>query len=589
LTYLYYHCTKKKGECCQKGYTREEILEVQFREMIKSLSVSETWVTQMNSFLVQDVECQKVEDKNTSLSLETEISQTEQKLDTLLEAYLDTVIDSESYSKKKNELMERKANLISKQKELLSDNPNWIEAVTNYITCAQKCAKIARAENNCHDLADMAKKVGSKYFLKDKKIEFCLYFPYNLLAANGGAASFPAQFVPTLAFGQSKYYVDSLSENTKRGLRQKVRQGEYPGLAPVGYLNDIRTKTIVVNKKRSKIIQQAFEIYAKGNSTLGNIADFLACNGIKTRGDKPFKRDKISFILSNPFYYGYFRYSGELHEGKHEPIIAKKLFDNVQEVLKQRGRPRKEKVPKAFCGLLRCGECGMMITGEQKTKYYKGTNRTVTYTYYRCTKKSKTHECNQKFIRQEELDSQLSSMIQKVSLRQDWVEWMLNKLKQEEIQSAQSCFTFVQENREKIKNLKLKLQFLLDSYLDQIIEREIYLEKKSEIIGKIKTLEEQNIRFEQKQNDWLGPMRDWINEAANAAKIARDTNLFAKKELLLQIYGSDLYLRDKKTKGEAKFPYAALAAKGGAASAANQCLTVVLYYEKTRTQFRDSC
>jgi len=393
----------------------------------------------------------------------------------------------------------------------------------------------------------------------------------------------------SIAFGQSKYYVDSLSENTKRGLRQKVRQGEYPGLAPVGYLNDIRTKTIVVNKKRSKIIQQAFEIYAKGNSTLGNIADFLACNGIKTRGDKPFKRDKISFILSNPFYYGYFRYSGELHEGKHEPIIAKKLFDNVQEVLKQRGRPRKEKVPKAFCGLLRCGECGMMITGEQKTKYYKGTNRTVTYTYYRCTKKSKTHECNQKFIRQEELDSQLSSMIQKVSLRQDWVEWMLNKLKQEEIQSAQSCFTFVQENREKIKNLKLKLQFLLDSYLDQIIEREIYLEKKSEIIGKIKTLEEQNIRFEQKQNDWLGPMRDWINEAANAAKIARDTNLFAKKELLLQIYGSDLYLRDKKTKGEAKFPYAALAAKGGAASAANQCLTVVLYYEKTRTQFRDSC
>jgi DNA invertase Pin-like site-specific DNA recombinase len=202
--YLYYHCTKKKGVCCQKGYTREEVLEVQFREMIKSLSVSEAWVNQMNTFLIQDIDSQKVEDKNTSSSLETEISQTEQKLDTLLEAYLDTVIDSESYIKKKNELMERKANLVSKQKELTSDNPNWIEAVTNFITCAQKCAKIARAENNCHDLADMAKKVGSKYFLKDKKIEFCLYFPYNLLAANGGAASFPAQFVPTLTFGQSK-------------------------------------------------------------------------------------------------------------------------------------------------------------------------------------------------------------------------------------------------------------------------------------------------------------------------------------------------------------------------------------------------
>lgn len=44
-------------------------------------------------------------------------------------------------------------------------------------------------------------------------------------------------------------------------------------------------------------------------------------------------------------------------------------------------------------------------------------------------------------------------------------------------------------------------------------------------------------------------MRDWTNEAASAAKIARDNNLFAKKDLLLKIYSSDFYLKDKKTKG----------------------------------------
>ena len=43
-------------------------------------------------------------------------------------------------------------------------------------------------------------------------------------------------------FGFSKYFVDSLSENTKRGLREKVRRGEFPGLAPIGYLNDYRAK-----------------------------------------------------------------------------------------------------------------------------------------------------------------------------------------------------------------------------------------------------------------------------------------------------------------------------------------------------------
>jgi len=35
-----------------------------------------------------------------------------------------------------------------------------------------------------------------------------------------------------IAFGQSKYFVDNLSENTKRGLRQKLRRGEMPGYAP---------------------------------------------------------------------------------------------------------------------------------------------------------------------------------------------------------------------------------------------------------------------------------------------------------------------------------------------------------------------
>ena len=368
------------------------------------------------------------------------------------------------------------------------------------------------------------------------------------------------KFMLSIAFGQSKYYVDSLSENTKRGLRQKVRRGEYPGLAPIGYLNDVRAKTIVVDRKRSKIVKAAFELYSQGNSTLGNISHFLAQQGILTRGAKSYKRDKISFILSNQFYYGHFRYSGEIHEGKHEPIIAKKLFDKVQEVLKQRSKPqRKERIPKAFTGLFHCVECGMMITAEIQ----KG------HIYYRCTKKSKTKICNQSYTREEDLDQQLSSMIQKVSLRQDWAKQMLEMLEKEKEDNAQSCFAFVQENQEKIKELREKLQFFLDSYLDQVIEREIYLEKKSEIMSEIKTLEEQNISFEQKQNDWLEPFKEWINEAAIATKIARDNNLFNKKGLALKIFGSNLVLENKKARGEAQNQWAALCA-------APRSLTVVL-------------
>jgi len=36
------------------------------------------------------------------------------------------------------------------------------------------------------------------------------------------------KFMLNIAFGQSKYFVDNLQENTKRGLRQKIRNGVWP-------------------------------------------------------------------------------------------------------------------------------------------------------------------------------------------------------------------------------------------------------------------------------------------------------------------------------------------------------------------------
>ncbi len=131
------------------------------------------------------------------------------------------------------------------------------------------------------------------------------------------------KFMLSMAFGQSKYYVDSLAENTKRGLRQKVRLGHCPSKAPIGYINDVRTKTIVPDKKRAKVIKQAFELYTNGDQRLEDISDFFAQNHVTTRTGKRISKTRASFILSNPFYVGLFKYGGELHEGKYEPIITK--------------------------------------------------------------------------------------------------------------------------------------------------------------------------------------------------------------------------------------------------------------------------
>ncbi|PJA87986.1 MAG: hypothetical protein CO140_01310, partial [Candidatus Moranbacteria bacterium CG_4_9_14_3_um_filter_40_7] len=220
------------------------------------------------------------------------------------------------------------------------------------------------------------------------------------------------KFMLNIAFGQSKYYINSLSENVRRGLRQKVRRGEYPGPAPIGYINDPRTKTVVVDRKKAKIIKQTFELYAQNNSCLEDISNFLAQKGILRRSGKIWHKDRAKYLLSNPFYYGHFRYAKEVYEGKHEPIIAKKLFDKVQEVLKQRGRLRHKTIiePQIFCGLLKCGSCGMMITGEYRVKKQKNGN-IHDYIYYHCTKKNKAIKCPEPCIRQEVLDKQISSLL----------------------------------------------------------------------------------------------------------------------------------------------------------------------------------
>ena len=359
------------------------------------------------------------------------------------------------------------------------------------------------------------------------------------------------KFMLNIAFGQSKYYIDSLSENTKRGLRQKVRRGEYPGPAPIGYINDSRTKTVVIDKKKNKIIRSAFELYALGNSRLEDIATFLAQHNIVSRKGKHLKKDRISYILSNPFYVGLFKYAGEIHEGKHQPVISKKIFDTVQEVLKQRSRPqdRKNSFPKAFGGLLKCS-CGMGITAEIQ----KG------HTYYRCSRKSKTINCQEPYIRQEELDRQISKLLQKFSLKKNWAEKLLKILEKDKNTTAQSFTAFVQKTNIRIADIKIKLQRLLDGYLEQDIERETYRNEKAKLMSEKKTLEEKTMSLEQKRTGWVEPFENWIKEAENLPQIARENNLFAKKVAAKEIFGSNLILTAREARATPQKQWAALSA-----------------------------
>src|ERR1035441_10221591 len=186
------------------------------------------------------------------------------------------------------------------------------------------------------------------------------------------------KFMLSIAFGQSKYYVDNLSENIKRSYRQKLKNGLWPQVAPVGYLNDKKTKSIVIDPEKGPLIKKVFEAYATGNYTLSDVRKTMEDLGLKGNKGRELALSSYQYILKNNIYHGILYFGGEFYEGKHEPLITKKLFDTCQEVMTRKSKPRHGGglKPYVYRGLFRCAECGCYITIETQ----KGHN------YLKCTK-----------------------------------------------------------------------------------------------------------------------------------------------------------------------------------------------------------
>ncbi len=276
-------------------------------------------------------------------------------------------------------------------------------------------------------------------------------------------------FMLQVAFGQSKYYSDNLSENVKRGIRQKLRRGEYPGKAPLGYVNNPKTRNIEPDPTKSKIVAKAFEEFAQGKHTLKSLGERLSFWGVVSKNGTPLAKATIQRMLTNPTYLGLIVHNGETYEGKFPAIVSRATFSAVQKMLKQKARPRRTRKGHnfPFVGLFRCG----MITAQ----WAKGK-----YRYYRCTKKF--GKCSQGYLREDLLVAQLKERLKKVALCEDWAEKMLAKVDEWEKEQAQSSQSFAQNLERKIKETEEKLDKLVNAFLDGIIERETYIKKKDKLI-----------------------------------------------------------------------------------------------------------
>jgi site-specific DNA recombinase len=208
-----------------------------------------------------------------------------------------------------------------------------------------------------------------------------------------------------------------------------------------------------------------------------------------------------------------------------------------------------EHIPKPFLGLFKCGECGMAITAEIQ----KG------HTYYRCTKKSKVKTCSQKhFIREEELDRQLSALLAPFSLRTDWADEMLDMAEKEKEDTSQSSAALVHEAQTEILGITASVNRLVSIYVSQDIDRDTFLSQKEELLAKKKRLQEVIRKNENGQMPWLEPFVEWIHTAKTVGEIALQGSPQEKKSVASKVFGSNLLLDSKKARGCSVKPWSLL-------------------------------
>ena len=355
-------------------------------------------------------------------------------------------------------------------------------------------------------------------------------------------------FMLQVAFGQSKYYSDNLSENVNRGIRQKLRRGEWLTLAPLGYINNPKTRNIEPDPVKARVIKKIFEEYASGRHTLESLGERMRLLGVVSRNGSRICKASIQRTLTNPAYIGIIEHHGEAYEGKFTPIIPRATFEAVQRILKDRAKPRKSKKGHnfPFVGLLKCGECGASITAQHA--YGNGG----TYRYYRCTKR--LGPCSQRYLREDLLAIQLKETASKVALCEDWAEKMLAQMDVWEKEDAQSSQTFAQNLTLKVKEIDTKLNKLVNAFLDGDIDRDIYLAKKEALIKAKMELSGQKSDFGRKGNFWIEPLREWIKTAHHAEKLASSQN-FHEIKIFVEKIGTNRRLLDKKALFDFKRPF----------------------------------
>ena len=294
------------------------------------------------------------------------------------------------------------------------------------------------------------------------------------------------KFIHGIKVLMAKNYIDNLSEETRKGMREKAEQGLWPSFAPLGYVNKIDSagrKIIIPDPALGPIIIRMFERYATGRYSTRDVAKLARTEGLVFRKSKePVSRATVHAILRHRIYTGDFDWDGGTYQGMHEPLISRELWNRVQDILERRfsRRVRGSRHDFAFSGLIACGHCGCALVGELK----KGR-----YVYYHCT--GAKGKCPERYTRQEVLEEHFARLLQGLDFDDEVMAWVVEALRQ----SHEDERRYQDEAIARLQGEHARLQNRLDA---------MYVDK---LDGRVDAS-----FFEQKAAEWRSEQRSIVRE-----------------------------------------------------------------------------
>ena len=372
------------------------------------------------------------------------------------------------------------------------------------------------------------------------------------------------KFMLAIMFGQSKYYVDSLAENVRRGNRAKRERGWLPNMAPMGYLNGRSPegeKIIVPDPVRFPVLQRLWKLLLSGGYSVPQLLRIATVQmGLRTPkrrriGGSPLSVSGIYRIFNNPFYTGQIVHENRVYPGKHEPMITLAEFARAQALLGKTDRPRAKVHEFAYTGLMRCGTCRGSITAERKANRYG-----YRYVYYHCSHNIAGKPCREKCIEERELEAQITAFLRRIRLDQKEIDLALTAV-EDERRREQGLDGTIRKSIEKALHASQRgLETLTKLRYRDLITDDEFVRQRAELAREELTLKE---RLETLGTEkWIEPSRNLFS-FSNRAVFWLSHGTLAEKRLILSTIGSNLTVAAKKLNIDARKPFTILQERTG--------------------------